>query len=311
MSTVTSSSSVGGSWLEATARERLAGLLDADSFDEFVGPSEREVSPHLAQFNLPVSFDDGIAVGHALFNGRPVWVAAQEGRFMGGTFSEVAGAKLVGLLRVARAFAEQGKPRPVLLLLDSGGVRLQEANAGELAVSEVIRALLQARRAGLRIIALIGGRAGAFGGGGITTACCSDIVVSEHARTGVTGPEVIETNKGIEELDSKDRALVWRVAGGRTRVLTGGADRYAQDDIGDFRRIALELLTEPAPFDLDLLKAEQQRLEKRLDNFGDCNDALDIWRKRGWSDPEQLFNISDEQFLLELKKSGEGSHVAR
>jgi malonate decarboxylase beta subunit len=311
MNPATGSSTVGGSWLEATARERLAGLLDADSFDEFVGPWEREVSPHLTQFNLPVSFDDGIAVGHALLGGRAVWVAAQEGRFMGGSFSEVAGAKLVGLLRVARAFAQQGKPRPVLLLLDSGGVRLQEANAGELAVSEVIRALLQARSAGLRVIALVGGKAGAFGGGGITTACCSDIVVSEHARTGVTGPEVIETNKGIEEFDSKNRALVWRITGGRTRVLTGAADQYARDDVGDFRRIVLELLTDPPPLDLELLKAEQQRLEKRLHNFGNCNDALDIWRMRGWSHPEQLFDITDEQFLQVLRNSGEGFHVAR
>jgi malonate decarboxylase beta subunit len=305
------SADVAASWLESSARERLMGLLDADSFNEIVGPWEREVSPHLKQFNLPVSFDDGIAVGHALLSRRPVWVAAQEGQFMGGTFSEVAGAKLVGLLRVARAFAERGHDRPVLLLLDSGGVRLQEANAGELAVSEVIRALLQARSAGLRIVALIGGRAGAFGGGGIATACCSDIVVSEHARIGVTGPEVIENNKGIEEFDSKDRALVWRITGGRTRVLTGGADRYAKDDIDDFRRIVLELLTDPPALDLELLKAEQRRLQDRLDCFGDCRDALDIWRKRGWSHPEKLFNISDEQFLKELRKSGEESHVAR
>ncbi|CAB3773183.1 biotin-independent malonate decarboxylase subunit beta [Paraburkholderia humisilvae] len=311
MSTISSSMSVGASWLESTARERLTGLLDPDSFNEFVGPWEREASPHLARFNLPASFDDGIVVGSASLNGQPIWIAAQEGRFMGGTFSEVAGAKLVGLLRVARAFAQQGKPRAVLLLLDSGGVRLQEANAGELAVSEVIRALLQARSTGLRVIALIGGTAGAFGGGGIVTACCSDIVVSEHARIGVTGPEVIEINKGVEEFDSKDRALVWRITGARTRVLTGGADRYVKDDMEAFRRVAIELLTHPASLDLELLKGEQRRLKNRLDDFRDCEDALDILRKRGWNHPERMFEIDDEQFLCELKKIGEESHVAR
>ena len=204
-----------GSWYEATARERVAGLLDGGSFIEFLGPEQREVSPHLALFDLPEAFDDGIIVGRGRLNGHEVFIAAQEGRFMGGTFGEVHGAKLVGLLRAARD-AKAGS-RPVLLLLDTGGVRLQEANAGELAVSEIIRAILEARAAGAVVIALVGGRAGAFGGGGIIAACCSCIVISEQGRIGVSGPEVIETNQGVEEFDSRDRALVWRITGGRTR----------------------------------------------------------------------------------------------
>ena len=112
-----------GSWYEATARERIAGLLDADSFKEFIGPTEREVSPHLRLFDLPEAFDDGIIAGRGTVRGRDVLVAAQEGRFMGGTFGEVHGAKLVGLLRYARDHKDA--PRMLLLLLDTGGVRLQ------------------------------------------------------------------------------------------------------------------------------------------------------------------------------------------
>lgn len=210
-------------WYEASARERIAGLLDAKSFAEFLGPEQRATSPHLAQFDLTGAFDDGIVVGRGRLDGQEVFVAAQDGRFLGGAFGEVHGAKLVGLLRAARDGAGRGGLRAVLLLLDTGGVRLQEANAGELAISEVVNAIVQVRRAGIPVLALVGGRAGAFGGGGIITASCSRIVVSEHARVSVSGPEVIETNKGVEELNSKDRALVWRVCGARTRYLTGGA----------------------------------------------------------------------------------------
>ncbi len=39
---------------------------------------------------------------------------------------------------------------PVLILFDTGGVRLQEANAGELAIAEIMRALVEARAAGAR-----------------------------------------------------------------------------------------------------------------------------------------------------------------
>ncbi len=112
-------------WYEASARERIAGLLDAETFVEFLGPEQRATSPHLAQFDLTGAFDDGIVVGRGRLDGQQVLVAAQEGRFLGGAFGEVHGAKLIGLLRAARDGAGRGGPHAVLLLLDTGGVRLQ------------------------------------------------------------------------------------------------------------------------------------------------------------------------------------------
>jgi malonate decarboxylase beta subunit len=207
-------------WFQATARQRIAGLLDPNSFTEFLGPSERIQSPHLHLFDLPSAFDDGVIIGRGKLDGKDVFVAAQEGQFMGGTFAEVSGAKMVGLIRAARD--HKNLPQTILLLLDSGGVRLQEANAGELVVAELMRAIVQARGAGVAVIALIGGKAGAFGGAGLTAATCSRIVVSEQGRIAVTGPEVIETNKGVEEFDSQNKALVWSTDGGKNRRLIGG-----------------------------------------------------------------------------------------
>jgi malonate decarboxylase beta subunit len=198
----------------------------------------------------------------------------------------------------------------VLLLLDTGGVRLQEANAGELAISEIINAIAQVRSAGIPVLGLVGGRAGAFGGGGIITACCSRIVVSEHARVSVSGPEVIETNKGVEEFDSKDRALVWRVCGARTRYLTGGADCYVKGSIQDFREAAIALIAHAPPFELATLNAEQQRLAERLERFGDCRDAPEIWRKAGLPQPERIAEITDDAFLAIQRPTG-ADHDAR
>ena len=124
------------SFYEASARERVLGLLDEHSFREFCGPRARKASPHLAALSLPVAFDDGVVVGEGAIQGRPVLVAAQEGRFMGGSVGEVHGAKITGLLQ--RAI--DSHPDGVILALDTGGVRLQEANAGLLAMGEVQRA---------------------------------------------------------------------------------------------------------------------------------------------------------------------------
>lgn len=87
-------------------------------------------------------------------------VAAQEGHFMGSAFGEVHGAKLTGLLRSARALKQD-----VVILFDTCGGRLQEANAGELAIAEIMRAVIEARRSDINVIGLIGGRAGCCGGG--------------------------------------------------------------------------------------------------------------------------------------------------
>ena len=92
-------------YYEASARDRATGLLDPGSFHEFLGPENRTISPHLAQFNLTGAFDDGLVIGAGSLNGAPVYIAAQEGRFMGGAFGEVHGAKFVGLLRAATANA--------------------------------------------------------------------------------------------------------------------------------------------------------------------------------------------------------------
>src|SRR5258708_2628990 len=295
------------SWYEASARQRVRLMLDPGSFHEFIGPEQREQSPHLQVFDLPTQFDDGIIVGRGRIAGVTVFLAAQEGRFMGGAFGEVHGAKLTGLLRAARDL----KSIPVLILFDTGGVRLQEANAGELAIAEIMRALIEARMAGVKIVGLIGGRSGCYGGGGLIAGCSSALAVSEQGRIAVSGPEVIETNRGVEEFDSKDRALVSRTMGGKHRRLRCGAQAFVDDTIQSFRNIALSLIGSVPGFGLDVLKAEQARLEERLQRFGDCADAMDIWRAEDIFDAEDVPAISSLDFIDLANRDGEPRYDAR
>jgi malonate decarboxylase beta subunit len=295
------------SWYEASARMRVQLLLDENSFEEFIGPEQREVSPHLALFDLPEQFDDGIVVGRGMLDKAPVLVAAQEGRFMGGAFGEVHGAKLTGLLRAAREI----KTMPVLILFDTGGVRLQEANAGELAIAEIMRALIEARSDGVKVIGLVGGRAGCYGGGGLIAGCCAALAVSEQGRIAVSGPEVIETNRGVEEFDSRDRAMVWRTMGGKHRVLLGGADLFVDDTGEDFRAAAKALLATGSGFGPSTLLAEQARLELRLQRFGACKDALDVWAAEGIADPASVPALPAKDFIVLADKCRSLSHDAR
>jgi malonate decarboxylase beta subunit len=295
------------SWYEASARARVRLLLDRGSFQEFIGPEMREISPHLQIFDLPEQFDDGIIVGRGSLGGSSVFVAAQEGRFMGGAFGEVHGAKLTGLLRAARDI----KSIPVLILFDTGGVRLQEANAGELAIAEIMRAVMEARAAGVKVIGLIGGRSGCYGGGGLIAGCCSALAVSEQGRIAVSGPEVIETNRGVEEFDSRDRALVWRTMGGKHRRLLGSVEVFTDDTMQGFRDAASVLLGSAAGFTLDTLKAAQARLEERLQHFGTCADAVDIWTAQGVPDADSVPALPADQFISLADKIRRTDYDAR
>jgi len=287
------------SFYEADARERIHGLLDASSFSEFVGPARRIISPHLAQLDQPGAFDDGIVVGAGRLNGRDVLVAAQQGQFMGGGVGEVHGAKLTGLLERAIAV----RPDAVLLLLDSGGVRLHEANAGLIAISEIMRAVLATRAAGIPVFALIGSGNGAFGGMGIVARCCTAVVMSEEGRLSLSGPEVIETVRGVEEFDARDRALVWRVTGGKHRYLIGDAVQLVPDRIGAFAEAATSLITAHAePQDpLDALEHAHARLGARIDAYGGCRDGLEVWRLQGIADADQLPLLETADFLDAVK----------
>jgi malonate decarboxylase beta subunit len=285
------------SYLESNARERLRLLFDAGSFEEFLPPSARVISPHLGQLNAPVAFDDGVAVGRARLNGMTVYTAAQEGGFMGGAVGEVHGAKLVGLLR--RAVRDQAQA--VVLLVESGGVRLHEANAGLIAVSEVMRALLDTRAAGIPVVVLVGGSNGAFGGMGIVSRCANVVVMSEEGRLAMSGPEVIETANGVEEFDSRDRALVWRTTGGKHRYLMGDCQRIVKDDVAAFRRAAIDAinaLAKPSvPLTLEALEREQAMLAERIARFGDLPDPLDIWAAQGMPQPERVAMLEIEPFI--------------
>ena len=283
------------SFYEKTARARIQAVVDENSFKEILKPTEIEVSPHLSALDIPGSFDDGVIIGTAAINQTPIHIIAQEGQFMGGAVGEIHGAKIVGLLHKAI----QDQSQAVVFFVDSGGVRLHEANAGLIAISEIMRAMLQVRHAGIPIITVIGGTCGAFGGMGISACLSSAIIMTEEGRLALSGPEVIETVKGVEEFDSKDRALVWRVTGGKHRYLLNHVQALVEDDITDIRdAILTQLDVKTAPLDLEQLLQQQQQLEQQQQRWFGKNDGLQIWHELGIAHPEQIPMLSAHEVKL-------------
>jgi malonate decarboxylase beta subunit len=142
---------------------------------------------------------------------------------------EVSGAKMTAALDLAARDSRNGQKTTAVLLLETGGVRLQEANLGLAAIAEVIASIL-ALRQHAPVITVIAGTVGCFGGMSLAAGISSYVVMTPEARLGLNGPEVIEQESGIEEFDSSDRALIWAINGGEQRVGMGVADELVTDD---------------------------------------------------------------------------------
>jgi malonate decarboxylase beta subunit len=218
------------SYIELSARDRALALLDPGTFSELLGPFDRVESPWLPMQGIVPQSDDGCVVAKGRIDGQPAVVIALEGKFQGGSIGEVCGMKIVTALALAREDNERGTPTRAVLSIESGGVRLQEANLGELVLAEIYAELVALRKH-TPVVAVIAGMTGCFGGMSLAAGLASYVVMTPEARLSMNGPEVIEQEAGVDEIDSRDKPLIWSYCGGRQRYATGLADTLVEDDV--------------------------------------------------------------------------------
>ncbi|MEE9928535.1 biotin-independent malonate decarboxylase subunit beta [Microvirgula aerodenitrificans] len=254
------------SFIELSARERARALLDTGSMRELLGPFDRVTSPWLASQGIVTQADDGLVVARGTINGQSAVVLGIEGSFQGGSMGEVSGAKMAGALELAAEDNRNGIPTLAVLLLETGGVRLQEANLGLAAIAEIHAAIADLRRY-QPVIGVIAGTVGCFGGMSVAAALCSYVVVTREARYGLNGPQVIEQEAGIAEYDSRDKPFIWSLSGGEQRHATGLADRYVADDVARMADTVRELAAAGVP----ALPRDQ-----RIDEFLALLDRIDV-----------------------------------
>ena len=234
------------SFVELDARGRVRALVDAGSFRELIDPFERLTSPWLARQGVVTQADDGVVVAKGTIGAQPAVVLAIEGAFQGGSLGEVGGAKIAGALELAAADNRRGVPTRAVILFETGGVRLQEANLGLAAIVEIHSAIVDLRRY-QPVIGVIAGTVGCFGGMSIAAGLCSYLVVTREARLGLNGPQVIEQEAGITEYDSRDRPFIWSFTGGEQRYRTGLVDAYVDDDSKALRDSVITLFERGRP----------------------------------------------------------------
>lgn len=234
------------SFVELDARARALALFDAGTARELLGPFDRVQSPWLPLQGVTPQADDGCVVMRGKIAEENAVVIALEGAFQGGSMGEVSGAKFSAALDLAAAENVRGIRTSAVMLLESGGVRLQEANLGLAAIAEIMASILELRKHA-PAISVIAGPLGCFGGMSLAAALSSYIVMTREGRLGMNGPEVIEQESGVDEFDASDRSLIWAIHGGEQRVATGLADVLVEDDTAQMVQAIARLLALGVP----------------------------------------------------------------
>ncbi|KRL88209.1 malonate decarboxylase, beta subunit [Lacticaseibacillus pantheris DSM 15945 = JCM 12539 = NBRC 106106] len=267
------------SFVELHARQRAEVLLDTGTARELIGPFDNMISPHLEPQNIVPEADDGIVVMKGQLNKKNAVIIAIEGAFQGGGIGEVSGAKIVSALEHALADNKAGKTIYPVIILDTGGVRLQEANYGLLSISEIHNVIIALKQY-VPVIGLVPGRVGSFGGMSITNALLSYVIGTDKARIGLNGPEVIEQEAGVKEWDSSDKNLIWNTLGTKQRQATGIIDEVVDDDVNAFRTAIIAAVNE---------KKDSYR-DRRGDFYLTLLDQLDPEKPLDITSYNHLFN---------------------
>jgi propionyl-CoA carboxylase beta chain len=203
-----------------TARERLAKLLDADSFQELQPFS-------MAHPDEEGILGDGVVTGYGRIDGRTVFVYAQDFTVYGGSVSLTHARKITQVQRMAMR-----NGAPIIGLLDSGGARIQEGVMSLQGYGEVFR--LNALASG--VIPQISVTLGPCAGGASYSPALTDFIImtDKTSTMYITGPNVVKSVTG-EEIDHEG------LGGARVHTTTSGVAHLMgadeEDSLGLVRRL--------------------------------------------------------------------------
>lgn len=201
----------------------------------------------------------GVQGGTGMLAGAPVFVAATDPSRARGAIGVAEAQALGGLLRQAREVR-----RPVVLLLDSAGARVDEGLPALGAFRRLFREALHTRLASVPMLAVLG--RSCYGGASMLACVCSRRMFGQDTRLGTSGPALIEAFEGRERFDATDRARVAELFGAQARQRLLADDEFA-DGPAQVERIGAWLRANPGTA-VWAAAPEHATLRRRLEAAG-------------------------------------------
>jgi acetyl-CoA carboxylase carboxyl transferase subunit beta len=177
-------------------RERIAQLLDEDSFEELSGELEpidalsftdsKPYTERIAAAQAKAGAKSGALYGRGTVDGRPLIVAGIDFGFIGGSMGGAVGESIT---RAAELALEERIP--LLVISASGGARMQEGCVSLMQMAKTSQAIGRLAEEGILYMSLLTDPT--YGGVSASFATLGDVLISEpQAHIGFAGPSVIE-----------------------------------------------------------------------------------------------------------------------
>ncbi len=170
-----------------TAAERIAALVDPESFTEF----DRFVVHRTNAFGLDEKefLGDGVVTGRATIQGRQVFLFSQDFTVLGGSLGEAFAEKICKVMDLALRTGS-----PMIGINDSGGARIQEGVVSLGGYAEIFWRNVAASG----VIPQISLIAGPCAGGAVYSPAITDFIImtDQISQMFITGPEIIKTVTG-------------------------------------------------------------------------------------------------------------------
>ena len=191
------------------ASQRITALLDENSFVEIGGlVTARSTDFNLKQTETP---SDGVITGYGVIDGNLVYVYSQDASVLNGTVGEMHAKKIANLYNLALKMGA-----PVIGLIDSAGLRLQEATDALNAFGEIYISQVKASGVIPQITAVFG----TCGGGLALIPTLTDFTFMEgsKAKLFVNAPNALDGNvitkcdTSAADFQSKEAGIVDVVA---------------------------------------------------------------------------------------------------
>ncbi len=166
-----------------SARERIAELLDPNTFNEFDKlVTHRSHEFGLEKIKIP---GDGVITGYGKIDGQLVYVYAYDFTVLGGTLSRANADKIIKLQNMAIRTGT-----PIIGLNDSGGARIQEGVQSLAGYAEIFYNNVKSSGVIPQITCIMGPCAG----GAVYSPALNDfiIMIKDTSYMFVTGPDVIK-----------------------------------------------------------------------------------------------------------------------
>ena len=268
-----------------TARERIAILLDEDSFEEL----DPFVTHRVNEFGLDEKkfLGDAVVTGYGKVNGRLVYIFSQDFTVLGGSLSEVVAEKICKIMDMA---VKNGAPS--IGLLDCGGARIQEGVESLAGYGEIF--LRNTLSSG--VIPQISVIMGPAAGGAVYSPAITDFIfmVQGTGQMYITGPDVIRAVTGEE-------VTLEQLGGAMVHASHSGNCHFIASNEEDCLKMVRRLLTylpqnnmEEAPFEEttdDPDRRDEELLHIVPEDVSKAHDMKEVIRRV--MDNDEFFEVHE------------------